>query len=595
MASIFISYAHVDLEKAEAVRAALEAAHCSVSMDPQIPVGARWRDWLKEHLQQASVVVVLWSRQSVEADWVRAEAEVAKHSSVLLPLVIDDLEEVPLGFGETQCLVCKWNVDGTLAKDTQDHLLSAIRTQMHTVDPLQTAMQELRAELESKLGTQYEVLRTLGSGRLSVVFQVRDRELGQHAAIKVTPLTGILLLPGLYEQFRQGVIASQALNHDNVLQIRELRLEKGIACVIMAYVEGMPLSQCIHGTPMELDRVRNIGLQLASALSYAHGKDDAVIHCNLRSSNILIDARDRPFITDFGLAVVRGRMARFGAAKELFWNPAYVSPEQCEGEDATTRSDQYSLGVILYEMLAGVPPFQGKSAYDLMRKHCTEAPIPLSERRKNCPSEVCATVMRLLEKEPSQRFLRTAELLDEIRLWPSYERISIAGQSQKPMNPSVVALRSYERCLQLDSRFIDKLYMQLLRHDELRTHLEDLNFDRQVSALQVGIPRLLALDMSDPQDADYFDKLVRVHRPLGLASKHFEIFRDVLAKLIGETDTRGDRDGIDVEDCFRTAFDATLARMVAATCQDAATRPRAPNTEPALNSEAGNQPTTAVA
>jgi hypothetical protein len=227
IASIFISYAHVGLAKAVAVRAALEADHCNVSMDAQIPVGALWRDWLSQHLKQASVVIVLWSRQSVEADWVRAEAEVARHSSVLLPLVIDDIEEVPLGFGETQRLVCKWLADGSMAPQTRDALLRAVRMQMHAVDPLQTAVQELRNELEAKLGSQYEVLCTLGSGRLSVAFQVRDRELGQLAAIKVTPLTGILLLPGLYEQFRQGVIASQALNHDNVLHVSSARLSGG--------------------------------------------------------------------------------------------------------------------------------------------------------------------------------------------------------------------------------------------------------------------------------------------------------------------------------------------------------------------------------
>jgi serine/threonine protein kinase len=386
------------------------------------------------------------------------------------------------------------------------------------------------------------------------------------SAVKVTPLTGMLLQPDLYERFRQGLIAARELAHENVLSYGELRLEKGIALVFTRYVDGQPLSHCIKDQALPLARVKKIARQLAAGLAHAHGK--GVVHCNLRSSNILVDAQDTPVITDFGLARVRGRIYRAGTPTEFFLNPTYISPEQCRGDDATTRSDQYSLGVMLYEMLTGGPPFTGKSAYELMRKHCEEAPLPVHERRANCPPAVSATVMRLLDKKPSARFLVTLDLLDEIEAWPSYD--ADCQVTDEVCNLIKLANQCYERCLSHRPDLIHDLYARLMVHEELRLALEKANFDAQVSALQRGIPLLLAFDAANAEHARYLDKLVQVHRPLMLQQRHFEVFRDTLVQLISETSASvSPPESANGPALFAKALDVTLARFTLAVCSDA--------------------------
>jgi serine/threonine-protein kinase len=568
MATIFLSYAHGDEEPLRTIRSVLDGANLGVVYDAQILAGTTWRDWLKEHVQQASVVIVLWSRRSAQRDFVLDEADAAQRSSVLVPLIIDDLEQVPFGFGQTQFHRVQWDAPGKISDASREHLLASVRAKIEAVGPLASAIPELRSTLATVLGPQYEILRMIGSGRLSVVFLVKNRQVGEmESAVKVTPLTGMLLQPDLYERFRQGLIAARELAHENVLSYGELRIEKGIALVFTRYVDGQPLSHCIKGTPLPLARVKKIARQLAAGLAHAHGK--GVVHCNLRSSNILVDAEDTPVITDFGLARVRGRIYRAGAPTEFFLNATYVSPEQCCGDDATTRSDQYSLGVMLYEMLTGQPPFVGKSAYALMRQHCEDLPVPLSERRANCPAAVSATVMRLLQKKPNARFLVTLDLQEEIEAWPSYD--ADCQPSDDVCNLIKLANQCYERCLSHRPDFIHDLYEQLMEHEELRVLLEKTNFDAQVSALQRGIPLLLAFDEASSEHVRYMDRLIAVHRPLLLQRRQFEIFRDTLVQLVSETSAMaGPSDGPHGPALFAKALDATLARFIAAVCTDAA-------------------------
>jgi serine/threonine protein kinase len=368
-------------------------------------------------------------------------------------------------------------------------------------------------------------------------------------------------LPAPAAQFRQGVLAAQQLNHENVVNIRELRVENGTACTIMDYVDGAPLTQSL-GQPMPLDRVKAIAAGLASGLSYAHGH--GVIHCNLRASCILLGPEDRPVIFDFGRALVTGLSGLLSEGHDVQSDPLYVAPEQCEGEPSTTRSDQYALGVILYEMLTGVPPFTGKTAYRLMHAHCHAEPVLVSERRKNCPPQVCATVMRLLRKDPSQRYSRTSLLLDEIHAWPTYERVSIPGNSgdREQATARALALASYDRCIARDALLIDKLYDRLREQEELRPHLATLNFDSQVKALRRGIPRLLSFSEDDASARAYLDWLVERHRPLGLQARHFEAFCDVLVALIEEIDPLPTPLATEERlDALRRVLAPTLSRM----------------------------------
>ena len=542
MADIFISYSHEDRARVQAIHALLEQERYSVAIDQDIPAGAFWREWLDHHLREASVVIVLWSRQSAakgtKGEWVRVEADVARKNSVLVPLIVDDLrpDEIPMGFGERQWLCCAWEADGQLAPESRRRLLDALRSHVDVFNPLNNAITQLRAELETRVGAHYEQFEKIGSGRMSVVFKARHRVLGRYDAIRVFPLAGILLFPGFLSQFKQSIEVAQRLKHHNILDIRELRMEDAIAYTTMEYVQGALLSQCIRD-PMPLERVKGIATQLATALAFAHS--EGVVHCNLRSSNVLIEiSNDRPRITDFGLADMSGGIEFSALTSALFNDPRYMSPEQCRRESVTARTDQYSLGIILYEMLTGELPFTGKSAFAIMQQQCEKQPPPMKARRGDCPPEIMNTVMQLLQKQPDQRFMMTRDLVKTIEAWPTYT--SHAGRSKTRKRDAATAVQevkqSYEHCLVEKPEFIGDFYKRLRADPELNEYLRHLNFDHQVKALQKSIPRLFEIALGSPEADRYLQELAFRHQGLKLQAAHLQTFSKALIALAIETD-----------------------------------------------------------
>ncbi len=260
MADIFISYSKKDLAPSTAVCELLRSDGYSVAIDRDFLVaGDSYRQAIGEQIRAAKVVIVLWSANAVESDFVRDEASHASRRTVLLPIIVDDMldTEVPLGFGELQYLRLKWLAEGQLAADSKTELIAALKRHLPAVEPLDLAIAQIKREVMLKLGTEYGDLEQLGMGRMSVVFKSQHGIYGV-VALKVTPLAGILLLPGFYAEFRRSIDAARGLSHPNILGIRDVKLLDTLACTVMDHVEGATLARCmVSAAPrMTLGRIK---------------------------------------------------------------------------------------------------------------------------------------------------------------------------------------------------------------------------------------------------------------------------------------------------------------------------------------------------
>jgi serine/threonine protein kinase len=547
MAAIFISYAREDTERALAVRDALSERY-TVAMDCDIPAGARYREWIEEHLRESAACVVLWSRAAIKKTWVLDEAgEMHRLSKPLIPIIIDeglDGDRIPLGFRQLQYLRCQWR-SKELDPRVVEALVESLDAHLKSAGPLNDGIAQLRTELEKELGVDYDIIDELGTGRLSVVYKARSRADGGLAAISVTPVAGVLLIPGFLAQFLGGVRAAQALKHKYILEIRQLAFRGTIACTVMEYVEGRTLATLIARGPLELKHVQHIAERLAEGLAYAHSRD--VVHANLRSSCILVDAHDRPVITDFVMAQMRGGPNIASANTALLADPRYLSPEQCRGETVGYYADQYALGIILFEMLTGVVPFTGSSPFNIMQAQVSAPPPPLASLRPGCPRSIQETVSRLLSKDPWGRFISGEELIREINAWAVDEGLdSLLPPSRSPARAASQARASYRRCRKASSGFLTTFCANLIKNESVRHHFYGVPVDRLAEKLGDALELLLSVGGSDtdpralkaerPTAQDELERIAARHRRLELSAADLGVFVDVLVRLVLDTD-----------------------------------------------------------
>jgi hypothetical protein len=566
LADVFVSYSRKDLARSEAIASFLRREHVSVAIDRDfLQVGDAYRDSIAAELKRAKVVIVLWSRDSVESEFVRDEASRARHT-VLLQLVIDDLpdSDVPLGFGELQRLHCQWTNTGQLAPESGEALLAALKRHLPAVEPLDKAIDELRREVDRRLGSECEVLERIGTGRMSIVFRAQHRVYGL-VALKVIPLAGILLLPGLYAEFRGNIEVTRKLSHANILGIRDVRLLDTIACTIIDYVDGDTLAHVIatNRSRLTLGCIKDIAMNIADALVAAHTQ--RIVHCALSPTNILIERRtDRPLVRDFGMPTVSGG-AEATAARAMFLDPRYMSPEQCMGQPATPQSDQYALGAILYEMLTGRAPFVGSSAFMIMRGHCDAAPVPISELRPNCPPAVADSVMRMLSKNPQQRYFTTQSVRREIESWPLAESMRL-----DPIHPgsslalaAKAALDSYNRCL-TDASFLTLFYQRLRADSAVGEKLGTMMFDSQVELIKPAIRHLLEAALGQDSALAEVDRMGGRHARYGLTELNLRTFIDTLIDVVVELESKSGGDAPALRASWQMATECGLARFAQA-------------------------------
>ena len=276
---------------------------------------------------------------------------------------------------------------------------------------------ELLADLEQVTLGEYEIRGVLGRGGMGLVYLAHDIALNRKVAIKVLPPSMLQGEAGV-ERFRREARIAAALRHRNITAVFGLKETTKLVFFLMEYVEGRTLDAILHDEKrLGIDVVEAIIQDAAGALSYAHRRE--VVHRDLKPANIIIDTEGMAMITDFGVAKV-GTGQGLTTAGATVGSPKYMSPEQWSGK-ATGLTDQYSLGCVAYELLAGRAPFEGDTIEEFMKQHLFDAPGALTELRPETPPALADGIMRMLEKDPGKR-------------WPSLEA-AVAAMSVHPVGP----------------------------------------------------------------------------------------------------------------------------------------------------------------
>ena len=266
---------------------------------------------------------------------------------------------------------------------------------------------------ETILNQRYHVLEMLGSGGMAVVYKARDLTLGRLVAIKVLR-AALTTDPQFLRSFLQEARAVANLTHPNIVTVHDFGFDQEHYYIVMEFVEGQDLKTLIRSSsPLPVDEALDLAIQMCAGAGYAHRA--GLVHCDIKPQNMLVTLGGRLKVTDFGLARVLATI--HGDEKnEIVWGtPQYFAPEQAAGEATTPASDVYSLGIVIYEMLAGRLPFPGDSHKRLALAHLHEPPGPLAEINPAVPEALAHIVHKVLAKEPANRY-RTADQLGRILL-----------------------------------------------------------------------------------------------------------------------------------------------------------------------------------
>jgi len=253
---------------------------------------------------------------------------------------------------------------------------------------------------------RYVIERKLGSGGMADVYLAEDQELGRRVALKLLN-DRHAADEQFVERFRREAQSAAGLNHPNIVSIFDRGYAEGTYYIAMEYLDGRTLKELlVKNGPTPIPIAIDYARQILGALSFAHR--NGIVHRDIKPHNIVVGHDGRLKVTDFGIA--RSGASQMTEAGSIVGTAQYLSPEQARGAPVDPRSDLYSLGIVLYEMLTGKVPFTGDTPVEIAMKHLSQVPSPPSELRAEVPHDLDAIVMRALAKEPDQRYSSTEEM-----------------------------------------------------------------------------------------------------------------------------------------------------------------------------------------
>ena len=287
--------------------------------------------------------------------------------------------------------------------------------------------------ISSIFASRYEILKELGKGGMGEVYRVRDKKLDEEMALKILK-PEIATDERIIERFRNELKLARKITHKNVCRMHDFHEEEGTPFITMEYVEGEDLKSLVKRKgKLPEEEALSKAKQVCEGLVEAHGL--GVVHRDLKPQNIMIDSKSNAKIMDFGIArsVETKGVTETGV---MIGTPDYISPEQAEGEEADQRSDIYSLGVILYEMVTGKVPFEGDTALSVALKH--KAQVPKEPRKVNpeVSDDLSRLILICMEKDRERRYQKAEALLSDLK---NIEEGLPLGTKIKPRRETIVA------------------------------------------------------------------------------------------------------------------------------------------------------------
>ncbi|MGB7068710.1 MAG: protein kinase [Pyrinomonadaceae bacterium] len=262
----------------------------------------------------------------------------------------------------------------------------------------------------------FQVISTIGKGGQGTVYKVLDTKLNRTLALKFLPHELMANETNVRRFQREAELAS-SLDHPNICTIHDLLEVDGKHLIVMQFVEGMNIRKLVDGEPLEIRTAVKIGIQVCDALAAAHGK--GIIHRDIKAQNVIITETGKAKVLDFGLAKIIGDRApdstELTVAGVAYGTPTYAAPEQSTGDKVDHRADIFSTGVLLFEMLAGTWPFQGKTSVDVRHAVLHDDPISMEVKRgQPLPEGLEPIILKALAKAPKDRYQRIAEMRDDL-------------------------------------------------------------------------------------------------------------------------------------------------------------------------------------
>ena len=270
---------------------------------------------------------------------------------------------------------------------------------------------------------QYKIQEKIGSGGQGTVYKALDTKLNRTVVIKILP-PELTQKTANFKRFEREAQLCSQLDHPNICTIYDFNEENGVFYIAMQYVEGKNVRQLVSGRPLELRSALSIAIQVTDALAYAHSKN--IIHRDIKAGNIMVTSGGQAKILDFGLAKLleddkadehrgldRTEITELGIP---YGTATYAAPEQAKGERADERSDIFSTGVLIYEMLTGIWAFQGKTVIDVRHQVLYGTPKPIADMRNDpLPDGIQPIVDKALQKEPKNRYQKISQMRDDLR------------------------------------------------------------------------------------------------------------------------------------------------------------------------------------
>ena len=287
--------------------------------------------------------------------------------------------------------------------------------------------------------SHYKILEKLGEGGMGVVYKAQDIKLDRIVALKFLP-QHLTSDPVEKERFIHEAKAASALNHTNLTTIHEIDEFEGQMFIAMEYCEGKTLKQIIEKESLSIKKVLDIGIQIGEGLAIAHEK--GIVHRDIKSDNIVLTPRGQVKIMDFGLAKLKGA-TKLTKTRSTLGTAAYMSPEQASGEEVDQRSDIFSFGVVLYELLTGQLPFKGEHTTAIIYSILNDEPQPVARFNNQVSAKLEDIIFKALAKEKEERYQHTDDLLADLRREKKsleYVKTAVTTQPTESPKPAIAVL-----------------------------------------------------------------------------------------------------------------------------------------------------------